>query len=548
MYKLLLVGGDKNVRNILSQDVMLTSVGIDELFEAHDGVDAIKIIEKKRPDIILTEINMPVIGGLELSLIIKKICGDIIVIFMGDYKECSFAKKMSNVVTFEHILKPINSEEIMSVIQRAVEDLNNDCNKSKVSNKMIMKTVISNSLFARLINSCEESESIYQLLSESKINIKFKNYFIVVFYFSEKYKEKYKKYRYEAELLYVGIIDIIKEICSDFVSDFFVSTYCEFNIVLTAENQKSDSQQVKDMLDKIKSVIKEFFNIDIVIGISGNYHSLDVIRDAYHEAYEKLIKQEYCGYSANPNTDQGEINEMFMEKKKKLIKSIYACDTAKAHKIIEWIYEMECKIGIPVKQIKVMNSLLLYGLVEIAKEIARDNNLSFCNCQSNYVLLSKMRSLENSKQFLIDISDELIASLTEKNLEIKNNLWNIIIVYINENFNKDITLHSIAAKFNIDDLVLSKMFKEKADETFSKYMVDFKIKKAEHLLLNTQIKVYEISNLVGYNDIKYFSKVFKTIEGVTPFEYRKIEKQQVNKNNDLNKNIIKDTTLDGDDL
>jgi two-component system response regulator YesN len=322
-------------------------------------------------------------------------------------------------------------------------------------------------------------------------------------------------------LLNVELSNILDELCNGVVHDYAISTYCGFNIVLAVDGLKKESDIVKQLFYNVKKFIKENFDIDIVIGISENYHGLGKISDAYHEAYEQVIKQKYCGYTDTKNIEQTLINKMFMENKKKLIKSIYACDNACAHGIIDLIFDMEFMTGIPVKQIKSMNALLLNGLISVVSDIDYDINEDMGYSKSVYKRLSELRNLENSKQFLNDIIDELIASLKERNIEMKSDLIKSILAYVDENYNKDIKLYAIAEKFNIDSRTLSGLFNEDVGKQFSKYMIEFKINKAKQLLCNTQLKVYEIGEHIGYSDIKYFSKIFKELEGVTPTEYKK---------------------------
>jgi two-component system response regulator YesN len=351
--------------------------------------------------------------------------------------------------------------------------------------------------------------------------MKFADYFIAVFALSEKNRENCKDLKYDMKVLNFGLSNIIGELCDGIIHDYFVSTYCGFSIVLAVDGVKKESSIITYIFKDIKKFIKESLNINIIIGVSENYHGLSGIRDAYQQAHEQVSKQKYCAYSDAETIEQGDTNEMFMEKKKILIKSIYACDSDCAHKVIDWIFNMESMTGIPVKQIKVMNALLLNGLVSLVNDIDCNTIKAIGTSRSIYNKFSELRNLEYCKQFLIDIIDELITSLTDRKLMIKNECKKSIFDYVDQNYNKDIKLYSIAEKFNIDLKDLSRMFIEDMGKSFSKYMVELKVSKAKHLLCNTQMKVYEIGKFIGYSDIKYFSKIFKELEGVTPMEYKK---------------------------
>lgn len=519
MYKLLFIGNPKTLMNSLSESIPWNDYGIGEVFETQDGAAALNMIRDHKLNIIIAEFKLKEIGGPELSAIIKEICNKIIVIFVIEDEEFSVLKNMYNCCKIGYLHKPVKIEELKEIIKKAVENLN----KSKIltENNSRDNTAYKNGFFTKLMTSYQETESISSELAEFEIKMKFADYFIAVFALSEKNRENCKDLKYDMILLNFGLSNIIDELCDGVIHDYFVSTYCGFNIVLAVDGLKKESGIITYLFRDITKFIKESLNINIVIGVSENYHGLSNIRDAYQQAYEQVTKQKYCGCSDIQGIEHCDASEMFMEKKKILIKSIYACDTACAHEVIDWIFNMESMTGIPVKQIKVINGLLLSGLVSVVSDIDCNTSKAIGNSRSIYEKFSELRNLEYCKQFLIDIIDELIASLTDRRLMIKNDCKKSIFGYLDQNYNKDIKLYSIAEKFNIDLKDLSRMFIEDMGKGFSKYMVELKVSKAKNLLCNTEMKVYEIGRFIGYSDIKYFSKIFKELEGVTPMEYKK---------------------------
>jgi two-component system response regulator YesN len=95
---------------------------------------------------------------------------------------------------------------------------------------------------------------------------------------------------------------------------------------------------------------------------------------------------------------------------------------------------------------------------------------------------------------------------------------------LDENFAEDITLSAMANRYNISPSYLSLLFAEKTGKNFIDYLTERRIKKAKELLKHTDLKIYEISNAVGYKDSFYFSNCFKKIAGVSPSEYRESTK------------------------
>jgi two-component system response regulator YesN len=126
------------------------------------------------------------------------------------------------------------------------------------------------------------------------------------------------------------------------------------------------------------------------------------------------------------------------------------------------------------------------------------------------------RYVERKKR---EISIFLRTIKRESKLEKKNIIYEIE-KYLQNNFDRDIKLQEIADQFYISREYISRKFKQEFHENISDYIVKYRIKKAKTLLKNSQLKVFEIANMVGYQDDKYFRKVFKKVEGITPNEYR----------------------------
>ncbi len=95
-----------------------------------------------------------------------------------------------------------------------------------------------------------------------------------------------------------------------------------------------------------------------------------------------------------------------------------------------------------------------------------------------------------------------------------------VIEYVNSNYNRDISLNSAAEHVFLSPVYLCRLFKKEIGKSFIKYVMEIRAEKAKELLRNPDMKIYEIAREVGYNDIRYFTKMFKCLEGVTPVQYR----------------------------
>lgn len=367
-------------------------------------------------------------------------------------------------------------------------------------------------------------ESINSMLNQLGVRFSFFNYFVTAFYLTKDCKDVCEKSGYNVENLDIELENIIENQCKRITPDYVTFTNIDHSVViLVVENLSSTSNLMINFYESTLNIIRSRYNINIIVGKSDNYHGLEKFRDAFWEAFQQALKKEYYGFRET-YIDFGIVpNEMFMEKKKSLIKSIKACDLEKANLIIDLICNMERRMELPLKQIKTMNAIILNGIVTILSEINCDNvNNSMKDIfEEMNAVANKIKNFENSKQVLRETTYDVIKIIEKYNLEKNKRRASLIFDFIDKNYSRDIMLCEMAKKFNTDCVNLSKTFKEDFGENFSQYLIKFRIKKAKEMLCSTNLKVYEISKNIGYCDVKYFTQLFKKFEGVTPNEYRK---------------------------
>lgn len=129
---------------------------------------------------------------------------------------------------------------------------------------------------------------------------------------------------------------------------------------------------------------------------------------------------------------------------------------------------------------------------------------------------AKQQELESLRNAMMGIEHK-----SDSGISVKKDTITEIKKYISDNFNKEIGLAEISSRFYMNPSYLSQLFKEKTGETFLNYIMKIRINKAKELLQNTDMKIYEICEYVGYSDTNYFSKLFEKLEGCRPSEYKK---------------------------
>lgn len=390
------------------------------------------------------------------------------------------------------------------------------------------ESVIRYKLFSSLITGgFVIPDRINLMLNQLGIQFGFTNYFVTNFYLTQDCKISCEKAGYNVESIYAEIKNTIENQCKCVTYDYVTFTNIDRSIItLAVGNLSKASDKMVKFYESTLSLIRSRYNINIIVGKSENCSGIEKFKDAFCEALQQTSKQEYYGYRETVESGAAVPNEMFMDKQKSLIKSIKACDVEKAKLIIDWICDTQRRLELPLKQIKTMNALILNGIVTILSEINCDNvNRSSTDDNDIFeemnAIAGKIRNFEDSKQVLRETTCDIIKVIEKFNLEKKKKQICLVLNFIEKNYSRNITLCEMAEKFEIDCVSLGKAFRENLGENFSRYLIKYRINKAKELLSTTNLKVYEIGKNVGYCDVKYFTRLFKSFEGVTPKEYRK---------------------------
>ena len=134
--------------------------------------------------------------------------------------------------------------------------------------------------------------------------------------------------------------------------------------------------------------------------------------------------------------------------------------------------------------------------------------------------MNNIQSIDDFERNLEEISYLLIDHLLQVRSKHKRKIIGLALAYIEEHYQEPITLNDVAGEIFLNPSYFCKIFKMEMNESFTKYLMKFRVKKAVELLNDPCLKIYEIAEQVGYSDVQYFTKIFKTVTGDIPTHYR----------------------------
>ncbi|CDZ25125.1 two component system response regulator [[Clostridium] cellulosi] len=529
MYKLLIVDDEQIVIDSVKFIVERQGNLHFEMETAHTGREAIEKAETFRPDIVVIDIKMPGISGLEAISEIKKFHSGALFIIITAFANFDFAKEALQMGVIEYINKPISRSKLVAALENAVKIKDEERKKLKVQldfkEKMaFILPALENSFIYSIVLSDDHTTELKSLKKILDINFDC-GYIMTIEYGQGKNKNGLVNkigVSIKSQKLYSALRDAIKENCKGIVGPVMINritTFVPCNAETDEYTQRIEALKIGTKIyNKLKSIDS---GIDYYIGIGKCYPSL---RDANKSYEESLIAIDYM--------DEGgvvHINDIPMERdiqrsykqdiEQNLVKKIILGETEECVAAFEHIF---CRL---IEQDRGNIDKLKLNLLELVAaiwRISKDYNLNsdnavFADCLSEYMSINNINLI---RTWMIDnirrTSDEMARAK-------KNNFSCIVkraIEYLTQNYNKAITLEYMSRELNISPTYFSKIFKEETGYTFIDYLTKLRIEQAKKLIANSNYGNKEICDFVGYSDPNYFSRVFKKIVGVTPTEYR----------------------------
>ena len=327
--------------------------------------------------------------------------------------------------------------------------------------------------------------------------------------------------RYDSEEMLHNIVNVIKENTQNNFE--IIYTLDEELILINSWDEALSKKEIKKYYDKLKEQIINEYGIDVFLSVGEPICDLYKISSSYKEANNLKKYVLTLGYNKCITTEDIEdINEKninFSEVLDKLNKRIIAKDIEGAEKIIEETVEDKKLNPRNIYDLSVKILFLLDGIVE---EFKVEKQYTGNSLGEEIVALCSEDTREDIKTLLCSEIREVIELMHPTTIKYSPVIQQII-SYVNENYYEEVSLKTLARKYNINTSYLGQVFTKEVGCSFSEYLNKTKNMKAKDLILNTNMKINDIAKKVGYLDTSYFYRKFKKYYGVCPSTLRNIK-------------------------
>lgn len=494
MYKLLIVEDEKIERESLYSIIQSFDLPIQSIFTAENGQDGLQKYFQYHPDVILADINMPLLGGLDMIEEIRKHDVDVMCLVLTSYDYFSYAQKAIKLGVEEFILKPADKETLRKgltlVVEKMMKNTNTYTQTSSLVQRMTdMKRLLESECFHAVLTKQNE---LKLLETFQMANIVATSCFCLVFQSHDEVIKKWESLCKEIEDLgYIVVSGNINHQRIMFIMSNRVLTNMDQLVVLDVIRH-NQLEQYEFALGKIENECTQFCQSYEDAKHNINSKTKFFVNTTLEDTQKEYIKfaMDYCHKILNCTLDDAQ--------------EMVAC---LCNDFLKYEYKEINEILSILQSLLIKEANRIYSLELNSQEISF-LNLDYDNYQNIEIVvtqvISKLLKLIHSMKY------------TNSSVLIKKAMQSI-----EKNYAKPMSLNTLAEELNVSPFYISKLFSKELQRNFTDVVNDVRINEAKRLVRN-DFSLKEVAYKVGFGSQSYFTKIFKKLVGLSPKEYRKL--------------------------
>jgi Response regulator containing CheY-like receiver domain and AraC-type DNA-binding domain len=490
---------------------------------ANNGLEGVALIQEKKPDIVLTDIRMPHADGLDMIRKLKEQGTQTKFIILSGYADFEYARKGMQLGVQFYLNKPVEEEDLrdcMYKVMKAIEAEKANIREMEDLKQEVYIRIQESALRDIIDIGSENTVYVEELLRLASISIK-ENYFVCAILEFENTLGSIKDFSLEP------VLNLIDQALSEYQTVYRFRYAGDHIAIIVANRSVIEYKQLVASFKNIKDMLYRELKLSLTIGIGTVHEKARGISQSFEEARHALSYKLIKGMDVmiaypeivNFSNTRGSIPEEMIFR---LETGMDNMDEAECVRVIHEIFRhLEGERGMsPINlQLQCMN-ILLSSVRKMSFQQLQQINILGRNILS-LEGISRFRTLERLEEWMVHVIQGIITYKLEHKIPKKTDIITEIKVYVSEHYNEQISLAELSTRFFINPYYLSQLFKQKTGETYLNFLAQVRINKSKELLEKTDLKVYEICQLVGYSDTQHFSRLFEKLVGCKPSEYRK---------------------------
>lgn len=518
-YKVFFVEDEIVTREGIRDNVDWQANGFELCGEAPDGEMALPLLQASKPDVLITDIKMPFMDGLQLSKIVHERMPQTKIVILSGHDEFEYAQQAIKLGVTEYLLKPVTVQDLNSVLQRVADtltrqeqdqqDLQNLRNQVQENRAALTERL----LLKLLVGAVSSAEAIEQseLLG---LELVARGYLVVVIRIGACEPVAafdYAQYQRVQETV-AGLVDQNPDV-------FLLRKDLEELVLIIKGNTPEYLEQDKEyLLEQIARRVKES-NCTLSVGVGTPRTRIADIGQSFIEALAQLPRVTGDRTEPTVTVDTAEL----LKVDKSAVQDYLKCGIQA--EFDEFFNAFVFPLGSAAFKSALVKNYLLLDLVfttaRFVQELGGDVDEVLPGLEQIETVLLNIKTIEQLKEYAQDILTRALTFRDNQSGSLHAGIIHQAKEYIDQHYaDAEISLQSVAGRVGHSPCHFSTVFGAETGQTFKAYLTETRIRHAKELLRTTALRSSEIAEQIGFNDPHYFSLVFRKSTGLSPKEFR----------------------------
>lgn len=527
MLKVLLVDDEPFIVKGLSVLIDWKKEGFEIVATASNGQEALNILKEQEVDLIISDINMPEVTGLELlQKIREEHLSDAYFVILSGYADFSYAQKAIRYDCSDYIVKPVEREELLKVLLDVAALRETKAQEKEASDKK-ERAFLARNIIA-LIKGKYDQVNLNTVKQQMRLSEEIR-YIEIELSFDESAQGEEssdEEKRAFQRKLFEGCVDFLRQDSAHCLFDVsgdekiydvgFV--YCSF---MAEQRGLSEAEYLQEFFDYLHDVEK----LPIVILVGKKVPDISQIAKSYGTA---CMLRSFEGFREKKDIyfyeEEAQVTSTGIVLCKKSIDALLVAieqnNVAQMNQAVEFFFEEMQNMGASA-EIRTLNiNYLLFQLIHLATE--QDDAVN----QEEILRIISGHTVETgiirgSKLHVSRFVCEYAEYLAQLRKNVSRGVLGDVEREIKDRYSENLTLKELSEKYFVNSAYLGQLFRKKYGCSFKDYLNQYRIEQAATLLARTDLKIYEVASQTGYHDLDYFVNRFIAVKGCTPAKYRK---------------------------
>ena len=520
LYRVLLVDDEEDIREGISRKMDWLGLGFSLVGEAANGQDALELAESLRPDVILTDIKMPFMDGLELCRILTdRLPAARFVVFSG-FDAFEYAKQAIQMNVVEYILKPINADELSAVLRRLKDQL--DRERAERRNVELLRSrymenlpILRELFYANLLDGRIEPGTERERAAHLDIDLQGEEWAVGLAYIGSDRRDA---------LSTLSIQNLLEETLT--ADRCKLSLYNDWVAVIVSLTESFTIYDLIRVLDRVCTLAASYLGLTLTVGVGAPCKELSGMVRSAAEArtaleYRSMVGRGQVIYIGDLEPDGGQVLT-FEEADERTLTA--AVRLGSEQEVRDAAATLAGKIREANPSAGQYNLFLMELVTHLIKMIRRSGvgmEEVFGTGFSLPVQKSELPRLEELEDWCAERYLRLRTLIRRRQTDSAGQTVETAKEYIRQHYaESDLSVEKLCAYLHLSSTYFSTLFKRETGTSFTAYVTTVRMEAAAEAIRGTEEKTYLIAQRCGYEDPKYFSYVFKRHFGVTPTKYR----------------------------